>query len=156
MLVKGRLTVKSLASTERRGSGRENEIVDATETQTDEAVVEIFTDENRSSFRISANSFDFSCLGASKGLLANENFERLLQLILQYAPTATLDDSYKQVRQLLEFAWPVEKKTESKGWRRERIGKVTYGAVTEVTNQLQFSRYTRLRYYLYRHSISSD
>ena len=150
MLVKGRLTVKSLASTERKGSGKENEIVDASETQTDEAVVEILADENQSSFRISANGFDFSCLGASKGLLANENFERLLQMILQYAPSTNLDDSYKQVRQPLEFVWPVEKKTESKGWRRERIGKVTYGAVTEVSNQLQFSRYARLRYYLYR------
>jgi hypothetical protein len=150
LLVKGRMTVKSLASTERKASGKENEIVDTSETQTDEAVVEIYAAGHQSSFRIAASSFDFSCLGKEKSLLANENFENFLQLMLKRAPSATLDDSYKQVRQLLELVWPLEKRTESKGWRRERIGRVTYGAITQVNNQLQFARYSRLRDYLYQ------
>jgi hypothetical protein len=151
LLLIGRLTTKRLVSKERRASGGENEIIDASETQSDESVVDLYDNENSRSFRVAANSFDFSCLGNRKGLIANENFERLVSLILERAPSAKLDKSYKSVRQALEFVWPGERQSHSTGWRREGLGKVTLGAIIETSNERQFSRYSRLRWYLDQH-----
>jgi hypothetical protein len=83
--------------------------------------------------------------------LANDNFKALIQVILDHAPSAVLDDTYKFARHTLDLVWPSEKRTESQGWRRERLGKITFGALTEVSNERQFSRYSRLRHYLRQH-----
>ena len=152
MLVHARLTIKSFVSKEQKASGTDNKILDASETQTDEAVLDLYTNDRESAFRITANSFDFSCLGVQKGLLANENFKQLIQSFLQRSPAAVLDESYKSVRNVLELTWPAQQRTESRGWRRERLGKITFGAVTEVSNEQQFSRYSRLRHYLHQRS----
>ena len=151
LLVTARLTIKNLVSSERRASRGDTEIVDATETQTDEAVVEIYVHSRQSSFRIAANGFDFSCLGKRKQLLVNENFQQLLKLVLERAPSAKLDDSYKSARAALEQVWPTERRTESQGWRRAGLGKMTFGSVTQVSNDKQFSRYSRFRHYLLQH-----
>lgn len=151
LLVPARLTIKSFASRERKASRTENELVDSSETQTDEAVVDVYAEGCESSFRIGANSFDFSCLGQRKTLLANDNFKLLMEVILDHAPSAVFDDSYRFARQTLDLVWPSEKRTESQGWRREGLGKVTFGTVTEVSNERQFSRYSRLRHYLRQH-----
>jgi hypothetical protein len=148
LIVEARLTVKRVASKERKTSTRENRVLDASETQTDEAVLDIYATGNDSCFRIAANSFDFSCLGQRKALLVNENFKQLVQLIKEHAAQISIDDTYRSVRRSLELVWPSERRTESRGWRRERLGKLTFGAVTEVSNETQFSRYSRLRHFV--------
>ena len=52
------------------------------------------------------------------------------------------------VRQLLDLVWPAEQQIDSLGWRRERLGKLSFAAVTESSSEIQFTRYSRLLYLL--------
>jgi hypothetical protein len=148
LIIVGRLIARSVELKERSRSRAENEILDASEILTDAAVVDIYTHTQPTSFRILANSFDYSCLGEEKSLLAEQNFSVLLELICRRAPQTEYDDSYNSLRLALEVAWPAEQQTVSRGWRRERPGKYSVGAVTETSSENQFTRYSRLRYYL--------
>ena len=148
LLVVGRLIVKRVELKERKGARAENSILDSSEFVTDETVADFYTLKQMMPFRIAANSFDFSCLGPKKGLLAGENISRLLQLFREHAPNVEYDDSFNSVRKILEPVWPAEQQNESGGWRRERPGKYSMGSVTELNNEMQFSRYSRLRRHL--------
>jgi hypothetical protein len=148
LIVVGRLIVKRVELKEGRGKRAENSILDSSEFVTDETVVDFYTRQQATPYRIAANSFDFSCLGSSKGLLAGENISRLLQLFRERAPQVAYDDYFNSVHKTLEPVWPPEQQNESSGWRRERPGKYSIGSVMEVNNEVQFSRYSRLRHYL--------
>ncbi len=148
LLVAGRLIVKRVELQEKKAKRAENKIVDSSEFMTDELVVDFYARKEMLPYRIAANSFDFSCLGSSKGLLAGENISRLVTLFRERAPHVEYDDSFKAVRKILELVWPSEQQNGSSGWRRERPGKVSIGSVMESNNEMQFSRYSRLRRYL--------
>ena len=150
LFVAGRLVVKRVELQEQKGGRAESQILDASEFFTDEAVVDIYCKERDGNYRIVANRFDFSCLGSRKGLLASENFFVLLELLREHAPQAAYDDSYNSLRKALEPVWPSEQQTESRGLRRERPGKYSIGTVIEISNEAQFSRYSRLQCYLQR------
>jgi len=147
LLVVGRLTVKRVELKEQKGVRAENRILDASEFATDETVVDLYTNKQARPYRITANSFDFSCLAENKSLLASENISTLLNLIREQAPHAEYDDSFQSLRKALELVWPCEQQNESSGWRRERPGKYSLGSITELNNEMQFQRYSRLRYY---------
>lgn len=147
LLVTGRLVFKRVELTEQAGS-RADAIIDASEFATDETVFDLYARERTASYRIAANSFDFSCLGAAKGLLTSANLTTLIQLFRERAPEIGYDDSFNAVRKLLEVVWPSEQQNESSGWRRDRPGKYSVGTVTGVNNEMQFLRYSRLRYLL--------
>jgi hypothetical protein len=150
LLVTGRLIVKRVELKEQKGKRAENSILDASEFFTDEAVIELYTSEQAAPYRIAANSFDFSCLDDKKSLIAGENIAVLVNLFRDYAPRAVFDDSYNSVRKGLEAVWASEQQNETRGWRRERPGKYSIGSVNETSNESQFLRYSRLRYYLLR------
>jgi hypothetical protein len=145
LLVAGRLSRKRVELQERKGGRGESEIQDASQFFADEAVVDLYSEAPDAKFRILANGFDFSGL-IGKKLLAHENFSMLLDLIRDKAPRAEYDDAYNSCRQALEIVWPCGQQTESLGWRRQG-GKYTVGAVTESSNEDQFTRYSRLRYF---------
>src|SRR5947209_6066909 len=152
LLVAGRLITQKI-ELEERPSGRkaENEIVNARQMSEDEAVLDIYTARSDGGLRITAGNFDFSCLGAQKGLITAQNFSTLANVLRERASEAIYDDSYMRVRRALEITWPVEQHTEARGWRRERPGRVNTEAVTTSDNEMQFTRYSRLRYYLTLH-----
>lgn len=147
LLVLGRLIVKRVELKEQKGARAENRILDSSEFVTDETVVDFYTRKQTATYRIAANSFDFSCLGERKGLVAAENILTLLQLFRDHAPQAVYDDSFNSMRKALEPVWPAEQQNESSGWRRERPGKYSIGSATELNNEMQFLRYSRLRYH---------
>ncbi len=147
LMVVGRLTVQRVESREENARGKERRILDASEFFTDETVFDFYT-ANRRPFRIMSKSFDFSCLGSSKGLVAEENMLSLLDLFKGKAGDATWDDSYNSLRKMLESVWPLERSEQSAGWRRDRPGKLTKGNVTEISNELQFQKYSSLRHLL--------
>lgn len=147
LIVTGRLSRKRVEMQERKRRRGDNEITDASQFFTDELVLDLYSEGRDSKLRVLANGFDFSGL-EGKGLLVAENFSRLLDLIRDHAPRVEDDDSYNACRQELEVVWPSGQQTESGGWRRERPGKYTIGAVTESSNEDQFTRYSRLRYFL--------
>lgn len=146
--VRGRIFNKRV-EVEGRGSfpGVEKEIAEARELKSDEAVLDVYTKDSDSSWRISADNFDYSCLGARKALLAKDNFVTLTDTLRARAGAAFFDDDYRELRHLLFPAWPLSERTESRGLRRERPGRFNTEAVTHVSNEAQFTRYSRLCHY---------
>ena len=154
LLVVGRLLVKRVELKEQKRAGAENRILDASEFVNDETVVDLYTSKQATPYRIAAKSFDFSCLGERKGLIASENILTLLNLFRAQAPHAEYDDSFNSVRKALEAVWPSEQQSESSGWCRDRPGKYSIGSVTERSNEMQFLRYSRLRYYFQAENVT--
>ena len=155
LLVSGRLIFKRVELLEKTGARARTLWIPANSLPT--KLWLIFTlDINQRSYRIASNSFDFSCLGSHKGLVAGENILKLLELFRQHAPHVGYDDSFNSVRKSLEAVWPSEQQNESTGWRRERPGKYSLGSVAGVNNEMQFLRYSRLRYYLQSNVASSE
>jgi hypothetical protein len=153
LVAAARLFVKRIEIRERRSRKAEDEILDASEITTDEAVMDLYTETQNGGWRIAANSFDFSCLQSRKALLATENFSTLISVIRERAPQAEFDDSYNTMRQSLEPVWPSDRQTEARGWRRDRPGKYSTGEVTTSNNESQFTRYSRLQHYLRFHPL---
>ena len=144
----GRLFERQIEIRERKSKRAEKELVDAREITKDEAVLDVYVEGYAGSWRILANSFDFSCLEDRKKLLVVENFSTLVSLIRERAPQAIFDDSYLALRQALDNVWPAERSTEARGWRRDRPGKYSTGEVVISSNEAQFTRYSRLSLYL--------
>lgn len=148
LILPGRLIENKLELTERKTRKSENEILDHSEFFRDEAVIDFYVSGSSLTWRISAGGFDFSCLEREKALVTNENIGKLQRLLVTRAANARFDDSYARVRNLLDLAWSTEAETQSSGWRRERPGKLSVGMTTTKSNESQFTRYSRLRYYL--------
>jgi hypothetical protein len=145
LIVTGRLFVRRVEIHERKTRRAENEIVQSSEFSSDEAVIDFYTATHSQTWRINANGFDFSGLGSRKTLIANENISRLQQATAANAPHALVDDSYKRLRHLLDLVWSPQQETQSSGWRRERPGKLSVGLATINSNEIQFTRYSRLQ-----------
>ena len=150
LIVTGRLVVRRIEIRERKTRRSENEIVNASEFASDESVIDFYSAPDGPTWRISANGFDFSCLGERMTLIANENIARLQQLIVEHATRAKLDDSYNRLRPSLDLVWGAQQETQSSGWRRERPGKLSVGLATIKSNESQFTRYSRMQVYLLR------
>jgi hypothetical protein len=102
-----------------------------------------------------AESFDYSCLGERKGLLARDNFNTLVEALRERAASAEFDAEYVRVRHMLAAVWPLAEHTESLGLRRSRPGRLSTEAVTILSNEMQFTRYARLRNQLARKGYKS-
>jgi hypothetical protein len=158
LLVTGRVVSRRVEVAERkRGLGGRSETVETRELMSDEAVLDLYTsfvDEHEAQgaggagFRVMSGGFDYSCLGAGKGLLAAENFNALVAALRERAPSAAHNEEYTRLRPLLSDVWPSAERTESLGLRRERAGRFNTEAVTTVSNETQFTRYARLRHLL--------
>ena len=143
LLVIGRLTVQRVESREEDARREESRVLEASEFFTDETAFDFYASDRRP-FRIMSKSFDFSCLGPNKGLVAHKNMSRLLDVFREKARDATWDDSYNLVRKNLESIWPLARSEQSAGWRRDRPGKLTKGNITELSNEAQFQKYSSL------------
>jgi len=147
LLVVGRVVTRRVEMEERPSklSGR-GRLTDAREVASDEAVLDIYTsDAACEGFRVMADGFDYSCLGAGKGLLARDNFKTLVAELRARAARASLDEDYARLRGLLAAAWPPAERNESGGLRRDRPGRLNTESVTVVSNETQFTRYARMR-----------
>jgi hypothetical protein len=150
LILSARLFETRFEMTERMTRKPEKEIVDTSEFFRDEAVIDFYTSAHAFTWRVSSNGFDFSCLGDEKALVANENIGRLERLIVAKAVNAEVDDSYRSVRNVLEFVWAMQPETQSSGWRRERPGRLSVGMATTKSNESQFTRYSRLQFFIHR------
>jgi hypothetical protein len=148
LIVAGRIARKRIEVEERRGGRRaEAEVVETREFQTDESALDLYFAGSMVNWRIMAENFDYSCLGAEKSLTAAENFKRLTETLRERASAAAYDDSYRGVRAFLKFAWPLAEQTEAGSLKRIRPGRYNAEAVTSVSNETQFTRYGRLLHY---------
>jgi hypothetical protein len=147
LLVTGRLVVRRVELEERR-KGKASEMVEARETAADVLLLDLYTRHADGGWRVTSDSFDFSCLGNRKGLIAAQNFATLVKVLRERAPQMIVDDSYGRLRQALAPVWPSEERTESRGLRRERPGRFNVEALMTTDNEMQFTRYSRLRHFL--------
>jgi hypothetical protein len=147
LLVSGRITRKRVELQEER-KGKENRVLAADQFFADESVVDLFSKQGTTPCRIASGSFDFSCLAERKQLVAAENMSILIEVLRERGPALVYDETYNAMRKALEPIWRSEQQNESTGWRRGRPGKVSLGSATETSNETQFSRYSRLRFYL--------
>ncbi|HEX8180542.1 MAG TPA: hypothetical protein VF525_13425 [Pyrinomonadaceae bacterium] len=144
LLVVGRINRRQIEVEERRRRRADGEVVETREFYADEGVLDLYMNQPLVNWRIKAEGFDYTCLGAHKSLLAAENFARLYAALRTRAVNAVCDELYASLRPLLQTAWPATEQTSS-GLRRERPGRMNTEAITNVSNEMQFTRYGRLR-----------
>jgi hypothetical protein len=154
LMVVGRLLMSTVEIKERMTRGSENDLIDTSQFSSDESVFDLYSTSEPFAWRIGANSFDFSCLGDQKTLIAGHNLNTLRRLIITKAIRLHIDDSFDNLRRNLQHVWPLEQQMQSGGWRRERPGKFSLEATTLNSNETQFSRYSRLRWYFVRNGLS--
>lgn len=152
LVVVGRILSTRVELKEEKASRLENRILDSSEFFSDEVVFDFYAEKHPAAFRVSANSFDFSCLEERKRLVSGENMQTLIEIFRERAPHIEVDESYKLMRKIVEPVWPLEQQIESTGWRRERPGKYSIGSVMAKNNETQFMRYSLLRRYLHLES----
>ena len=148
LIVAGAVTERKIAATEKYSKKGENKILQATETASDDTLIDIYSRQNSLGYRVLAKGFDFSCLEAEKGILAKDNIKKLADKLRQVAPNAKFIDDYLQNRELLANIWEVEQKSDSQGLKREGFGKFNLENITTVNNLSQFTKYSRLHWHL--------
>lgn len=144
VFVEGRIFETRREALEQRKKGEATEIGEASQFSADNRVLDFYGAKNLSGYRVSAKSFDFSCLGAKKSLLVNENFESLLQEFKLRTPDAIFDENYKKVRPFLTQIWEMDERRDLTGLHRAGVGKLNLGSTMTINNQSQFNRYSRL------------
>ena len=155
LIVTGRLVVNRKESEARRRRGG-SQPLDSRELFSDEPVIDLYTRSDKIGCRISANSFDFSCLGDEKAMTAFENFTTLTRLLSSRAPNVELDDAYRSLRAVLTNIWPLEPQTRKGEWRRSGAGKMDVATVTTIDNEIQFNLYSRLRQQVKLRELEGD
>jgi len=148
LIVTGSIFEKKISSTAKRKKNEEKQFTEASETSRDEPVIDIYTKDDNTGWRVLTTGFDFSCLGADKGMLAVENIKRLAGLLKERAHNVAVDENYIKVRPALGAVWENEHKMASHKWQRESMGKFYFDNVTAVDNVMQFTRYSRLQWRL--------
>ena len=148
LIVGGAVFERRIEATEKHKKNGDNEIMQTTETASDEALLDIYSRSDAFGYRIFAKGFDFSALETEKQLLAKDNMKKLVSKLRQIVPDAKFVDDYLQNRSVLASVWEVEQKTDSQGLKREGFGKFNLGNITTVNNLSQFTKYSRLQWHL--------
>ncbi|HEY0460015.1 MAG TPA: hypothetical protein VGC97_12830 [Pyrinomonadaceae bacterium] len=147
LLVSGVIVEKAVESTEGRKKGV-TRILDATETASDDILIDIYSKFDGIGYRILTKGFDFSCLEWEKGILARDNINKLFGRLQVFAPHAKRVNDYLAVRGVLGEIWEVEQRRDSKGLTRQRFGKFDLSNVSSSSNLQQFTKYSRLQRHL--------
>jgi hypothetical protein len=147
IIVTGAIFQKAVEATEARKKGT-TQILDATEIASDEALIDIYAAGDPTGYRILTKGFDFSCLGAEKGILARENIKKLAAKLQLVAPQAKLIDDYLVLRSVLGEVWEVEQRKDSQGLSRQRFGRFDLSSVSSSNNLQQFTKYSRMQWHL--------
>jgi hypothetical protein len=153
LIVEGKIRQRQLHTTEQntRFGKQERELTDALEFVDEKPIMDIYTLSPDTGFRVRAESFDYSGLGSKMKLTAIENFRMLAAILRDAAPSAVYDSDFKNCTKLLEMVWPSTSRNESKGLRRAQLltaGRIATRSMQHIDNEMQFNRYSRLRYHL--------
>lgn len=141
LMVAGKLIENEIETTERR-KFRKAEFDDQILTKRKYSLIDVYT--GRSAFRIHEQSFDFSCLGPEKTLLAAENAEKLGAMLREVLPNAAYDSGYNSLRELLGVIWELDESQEAGGISRSGLGQLLVTRNTKQTNTRQFNRYSAM------------
>ena len=147
LIVSGSLIESKTESVEKRKK-KETKLLQETETTSDEKLIDIYSDGDSGGFRILTKGFDFSCLGAEKGLLAAANMERLKERLLKFSPAAKIINEYRSIVHVLGAVWEIDRQKDFQGLTRTGIGRSGFANVARTSNLLQFTKYSRLQRHL--------
>jgi hypothetical protein len=152
LIVEGRIRHRHCdTKEENKGLGqRERELTQAVEFIDEQLIMDIYTADLATSFRIRSESFDYSGLAQKMKLTALENFRALLSTLREIAPQAKLHAAFRQHSRLLERVWPSTQRQESLGLRRAKfltMGRISTRSAYYQDNEEQFNRYSRVSYY---------
>jgi len=145
LIVTGAVFEKKTESIEKRKKG-ESKILDATETASDEMLIDIYSKQDSTGFRILSKCFDFSCLETEKTMLATENMKRLAVKLQEFSQNARTIKDYLSVREILGNVWELESRKDSLGLKRHSFGKFDFSNVSSSNNLQQFTKYSRLQW----------
>jgi NADH dehydrogenase/NADH:ubiquinone oxidoreductase subunit G len=145
LIVSGAIFERKVEATEKRVKKGENKILQTSETASDEFLIDIYSRQDSTGYRILAKGFDFSCLEAEKEIVAAKNLKKLAKKLIEIASEVKFVEDYLQIRELLGNVWEVEERTDSQGLKRESFGKFHLENVTTINNLSQFTRYSRLQ-----------
>ena len=148
LLVKGSLIERRIESSEKHSRKNDNKILETAEMSADQLVIDIYVTDDPIGYRITANGFDFSCLGENKGFIANKNINMLGSMLRDNLPNAVFDDQYVKVREYLSRVWEVDERLDSKGLKRKGFGAFSREKLTTTDNSRQFTKYSRLQWHL--------
>ncbi len=148
LIVSGAIFERKVEAIEQRRK-KEIKIIESSETDSTEPLVDLYTTDDAVGYRIWTKGFDFSGLGAEKGILAVENIKKLSAKLRQIAPNAIFADEYLKMRELLGAVWEIENHRDSKGMKRHGFSKFDSANVESSSNLQQFTKYSRLRRKMY-------
>ena len=147
LIVQGLLLQGKTESIEKR-KRRSTETLSETQTSSDEPVIDVYSRNDPTGWRIPVAGFDFSCLGRHKSLLAGHNIDQLIEKLAAFAPHAKVVRDYGSVHSMLEHAWPGESRRDSLGMRRTGFARRSSSTIFTTNNLLQLTKYSRLQWHL--------
>lgn len=147
LIVAGSVIESKTESVEKRRK-KETKLLQETETTSDEKLIDIYSGNDMTGFRIPTNGFDFSCLGSDKGLLAAENMDRLRERLMEFSPAAKVIDEYRLIVNILGTIWDVDRQKDFPGLTRTSTGRSGFAKVERSSNLIQFTKYSRLQRHL--------
>ena len=133
-----------IATRKKKQSLISNEI----QSSADEAVIDIYSRNSESGWRIREKGFVFSCLGMERSIIAGQNMETLATRLREFSPNAKFVDDYTSVRKALNDVWALEESRESLGVHRSITGRVDIGSRNISNNTNQFTKYSRMHRHL--------
>jgi len=145
LIVVGRTFEKRIETEEKISRKEVKELADSRELSTDKLQLDLYCRGEKIGWRISADKFDFSCLGVEKGLTVAENITKFIKALREHATQAVFDDSFNRVHSALNTVWQIESKNESLGLRRKNFGQAVTQHANVSSNENQFLRYSRLK-----------
>lgn len=142
-VVTGAIFEKAVAATEKRKRGQ-TRMLDASETASDEPLLDIHVKDDPFGFRIHTAGFDFSCLGSEKTMIARDNLKRLAATLAERSGAQLVED-YVALRGVLGEVWEVDVRKDSQGMKRSSFGKFDLVSVSKSSNLNQFNKFSRLQ-----------
>lgn len=134
--------IEAVSSIKRK---EKEKILDSTETGTDELLIDIYSKNDSTGYRIESTGFDFSCLEAEKSLLVKDNMKKLAEKFRAVSPNAAFDNDYLRFRGELGKVWETREESNSIGVNRVGMGGFKRTNITIINNLTQFTRYSRLQ-----------
>jgi hypothetical protein len=147
LLVLGELRNMRVDYTEGVGGMRSQSgnVLDSAEYRSEETLLDVYTQDLGTSFRIKSDAFDYSGLVSPLSFRAEFNFQAAVKKLMADLPHATLDEDFANMRALIGRAWPERTRNEARGIKRSGLGFRAVAQASVISNNRdQFERYSRL------------
>ena len=145
VVVEGAIARTKADVLEKRGRHGKSKLLNETVTDSDEAILDLYVNEDTRGFRVNLTGFDFSCLGAEKTSLAAQNIRILSSKLRDACPAARFVRDYASLRDHLDPIWPLEVINDHRGIVRAGLGKAGFGRTATTDNVLQMNKFSRLQ-----------